>query len=103
MLEKDFQKQVIDYLKNKNAFIINVEGLERGLPDLVVCHQGKFIGLELKVDYKIQPHQVLQLQRIRNAGGLGYELKYCFNWQDILDKMLTGEYEQELKGVNWNE
>lgn len=46
-----------------------------GLPDLLICYKGKFIGLEVKVPGKEKTLTALQkkwLKSIRRAGGLSY-------------------------------
>jgi hypothetical protein len=42
-----------------------------GLPDIVCCYKGRFIGLEVKTDKgKTTVLQEVTLRRIRNAGGI---------------------------------
>lgn len=51
MLEKDFQNEVIKFLKKQNIYYIKVwgGGFQRaGIPDLIICLKGKFIAIELK-------------------------------------------------------
>ncbi len=51
MLEKDFQNEVIKFLKRHNIYYIKVwgGGFQRaGIPDLIICLKGKFIAIELK-------------------------------------------------------
>lgn len=45
---------------------------ESGIPDLIGCHRGRFIALEVKVDLrsKASPKQRYQLERVTRA--LGY-------------------------------
>lgn len=53
MLEKDFQKQVIEFLKQHNIYYIKIWGggyQRSGIPDLIICLKGKFIAIELKTD-----------------------------------------------------
>lgn len=51
MLEKDFQNEVIKFLKQYNIYYIKVwgGGFQRaGIPDLIICLNGKFVAIELK-------------------------------------------------------
>lgn len=51
MLERDFQKKVIKFLKDNNIYYIKVWGggyQKAGIPDLIICLKGKFIAIELK-------------------------------------------------------
>lgn len=51
MLERDFQNEVIKFLKQYNIYYIKVWGggfQKAGIPDLIICLKGKFIAVELK-------------------------------------------------------
>lgn len=51
MLEKDFQNEVIKFLKQHNIYYIKIwgGGFQRaGIPDLIICLKGKFWAVELK-------------------------------------------------------
>lgn len=53
MLEKDFQKQVIEFLKQHDIYYIKVWGggyQRSGIPDLIICLKGKFMAIELKTE-----------------------------------------------------
>lgn len=53
MLEKEFQKQVIEFLKQHDIYYIKVWGggyQRSGIPDLIICLKGKFMAIELKTD-----------------------------------------------------
>ena len=55
MLEKDFQKQVVEFLKQHNIYYIKVWGggyQRSGIPDLIICLKGRFIAIELKTDIR---------------------------------------------------
>lgn len=55
MLEKDFQKQVIEFLKRHNIYYIKIWGggyQRSGIPDLIICLKGRFIAIELKTDIR---------------------------------------------------
>nr|DAZ28045.1 MAG TPA: UPF0102 protein [Caudoviricetes sp.] len=55
MLEKDFQKQVIEFLKQHNIYYIKIWGggyQRSGIPDLIICLKGKFIAIELKTEIR---------------------------------------------------
>lgn len=95
MLEKNFRKQVIKYLKEKyerKIKIISVEGLANGCSDLLLCFNGNFVALELKGDnkyYDLTEQQRLFLKKVREAGGISICLRYTENWKELLDKYLT--------------
>lgn len=73
MRESTLQSNIIDYLRGRGAFVVNIYGsgmTGKGVPDLLVCYDGKFIGVECKVgNNKLSPAQVIQRKRIIQAGG----------------------------------
>jgi Holliday junction resolvase len=92
MQEHDLQKQIIDYLKDReckckdiyfmrnNSFsgqIIRADGSKGwiknnkpGAPDIILCHGGKFIGIEVKSNKGRQSLDQKQAEKqIRYAGG----------------------------------
>ena len=69
-------KRVREYLEGQGAWVFNVHGgdnpfQEVGIPDLLCCWKGHFIGLEVKLPgEKASPRQRLVISRIREAGGV---------------------------------
>lgn len=66
----------------------------QGAPDFLVCHRGKFIGIETKAGRgKTTALQDMNLQRIRNAGGVAlvvYETD-IETLREVLYKIEIGE------------
>ena len=80
MKEKDLVKKISDYLKTENdLFFWKEHGGQfgtAGIPDLIVCYKGRFIGLECKVGKNTAT--ALQQQTIRQilkAGGYAVVVK----------------------------
>lgn len=83
--EADIQRTCLDYLALKRYFFFRLNNIPvskdgefrrlsiytpRGLPDAVVVHEGRFIGIEFKrEDGKPSHEQVECAQRILKAGG----------------------------------
>ena len=74
MLEKDITKLIQKYLKSIGAWEYKVFGTaysRAGVPDLLVCYRGFFVGLEVKrpgaKPTKIQEYEI---GTIINAGGI---------------------------------
>ena len=66
------QKKILDYLKAQpDTFAIKVEvANERGCPDILCCHKGQFIAIEIKDGKdKLSSIQEEQLKRIEAASG----------------------------------
>lgn len=61
-----------------------------GTPDLLVCRNGYFIGIELKKDELslISKTQVLKLRKIKKAGGLAY-IVTPENWKEVLKQIIS--------------
>lgn len=73
MKESTLQSNIIEYLRGRGAFVANIYGSGmsgKGVPDLLVCFNGKFIAVECKVNKnKLSPAQIIQCKRIEKAGG----------------------------------
>lgn len=78
MREKAFEKKVKDYLIEKGCWVLKTwsNGVQReGVPDLLVCCDGWFVGIELKNETgKPSELQVWNIDQIRKAGGIAIVL-----------------------------
>ena len=74
--EKNFENKVKKFLKDKGAWVLKYWGgaayTKSGIPDLLVCFNGWFLGIELKAP-KGRPSdlQLYNLRQIEKAGGIG--------------------------------
>lgn len=53
MTEKEFQNQVMEFLRSQHIYHVKIWGggfQKAGIPDLLCCIRGKFIALELKTE-----------------------------------------------------
>ena len=86
MVESDFQRKVIKYLRGKGHYVLNVAGSSqqrKGTPDLIVCINGAFYGIELKCKgNRPSPLQLHALEEINKAGGHGIVL-YEEQWEEF--------------------
>ncbi len=73
MKEAALQKKVIQELRAQGCYVFKVVGgpaQQRGTSDLLICANGRFVAIELKVPgKKADPLQLIELQKVRNAGG----------------------------------
>lgn len=78
MKEKTFENQVKNFLKSKGCWVLKTwsNGVQRqGVPDLLVCCNGYFIGVELKNETgKPSVLQLWNIKEIRKSGGIGIVL-----------------------------
>jgi Holliday junction resolvase len=72
--EARLQRKIQDELKRLGAFVFKTHGSEHqmtGLPDIIGCYRGMFIGIEVKMpDNKPSRIQLLRLREIERAGGV---------------------------------
>jgi len=49
MKEQDYQKKIVTYLESKGAYVVKVVAAsKKGVPDIIACFCGQFIGIEVK-------------------------------------------------------
>ena len=89
--ESKVKKEITNYLKELGAyyFFPVTSGFGRsGVPDIVACLDGKFVGIECKAgDNQPTALQVKNLKAIRSAGGLSF----CVNSVKVLRELLESE------------
>lgn len=74
-LESEVQSKILDYLKARGVYHFkSVMANTSGVPDIICCHKGRFIGFEVKRSEHgcVQPLQWRHKQRIEDAGGEAY-------------------------------
>lgn len=74
--EKHFENRIRAYLKEKGCWVLKTfsDGAQRsGVPDLLICHEGRFIAMEVKAvggrfprEEELQPWNI---RKINEAGG----------------------------------
>lgn len=78
MREKQFENQVKAFLKEQGCYSLKTwsNGVQRqGVPDLLVCCNGYFVGVELKNETgKPSELQLWNIEKIREAGGFAFVL-----------------------------
>lgn len=75
MSEGRLVERIKQYLKEKGAYVEKIWGggfQSAGIPDLIACYNGRFLGIEVKVG-KNKPSdlQKAKLSLINKAGGTG--------------------------------
>lgn len=77
--EKTFENKIKKYLESNDAWFIKywagAQYTKSGIPDILACVNGYFVGIEVKAeDGKASPLQLLNVQKIRAAGGFAFVL-----------------------------
>lgn len=94
--EKNFETRVKIFLKSQGCWILKTwsNGIQReGIPDLLVCCNGYFLGVELKApNGTVKPLQKFEIREIRDANGIAIPL-YPDQFEDF--KMLIKQLKNE--------
>lgn len=74
MRESQIQSIIMQNLRNRGAYIVKViVATKTGIPDILCCYRGKFIGIEVKRPETIKTVTELQkynIEEIKKAGGI---------------------------------
>ena len=94
--EKQFENKVKKYLKEKNCWFVKYWGgaefTKAGVPDLLCCINGHFVGLEIKSETgKTRELQFYQLNQINQSGGIGIVLRpsQFEKFKKLVEELLT--------------
>lgn len=92
--ETAFKNKVKTLLQNRGCYVIKYWGggnyTKKGVPDLLVCCDGRFIGIELKAPTgEPSDLQLYNLRKIHQAGGLAILLypKDLNTFKQLLDNL----------------
>ena len=76
MTEQAIQTKIVKFLQGIGAYVVKVVvGNRAGIPDLLVCYQGEFIGIEVKKPEtlsRVTPLQKHNIALITKAGGKAF-------------------------------
>lgn len=76
--EKTFENKIKKFLKKKGCWVLKTwsNGVQRsGIPDLLVCCNGVFLGIEVKAENgKPTELQLWNIEEIKKSGGLAMVL-----------------------------
>ncbi len=91
MNETALKKDVMKYIKKTypNNFLYKTcDRFTVGIPDLIMCINGKFIAIELKVGYnKPTPMQIRNIKKIKAAGGIA---ACCWTLDEVKEVLNEG-------------
>lgn len=107
--EGQLTSQIKNYLASKGAYCEKIFGggyQSSGIPDILCCYKGLFIGIEVKSPTgkgRASDIQKLKVRRIRECGGIAFitdsleEVKRLFNWID------NSDYGYDVMCYNYND
>ena len=88
--EKRIENEIKKYLRSINAYVIKHHGnafSQVGVPDLLVCHRGKFYGIEVKApDGEPTELQLYNIKQIIKAGGEAFVADNLQTVKDVFEK-----------------
>lgn len=107
--EGQLTSQIKNYLASKGAYCEKIFGggyQSSGIPDILCCYKGLFIGIEVKSPTgkgRASDIQKLKVRRIRECGGIAFitdsleEVERLFNWID------NSDYGYDVMCYNYND
>lgn len=91
MNEGTLTRNIKEYLKSRGAYAENIWGggfQASGIPDILACYNGRFLGLEVKLEYNSPSAiQKAKLAMINKAGGVGQVVRSVDEVKAILDDL----------------
>ena len=92
MREKCIENKIKSYLTSKGAYHVKYFGnqfSQVGVPDILACYKGRFIAIEVKNETgKTSPLQDVNLEQIRQAGGISLVARSVEEVQQVLDSIV---------------
>lgn len=86
MSESALVAKIKTYLKSKGAYVEKIWGggfQSAGIPDLIACYKGRFLGIEVKVGSNGPSEiQLAKIALIKKAGGIGIVV---WSLQEVID------------------
>lgn len=98
MDEGQLTRKMKEYLIERGAYAEVIWGggfQASGIPDILASYRGRFLGLEVKLDYnKPSKIQEVKLDLINRSGGVGRVVRSIADVEDVLS-MVDREMENE--------
>lgn len=109
MTESQLVIKIKQYLKDKGAYVEKIWGggfQSAGIPDIIACYKGRFLGIEVKVgNNKPSEIQLVKLKRINDADGVGvvvWSLEEVKELIGLLDEADMKFENKEKEMDNWS-
>jgi len=87
--ESQIQKEIIQYLRTiPNLYFFKVISANyRGVPDIIICYEGRFIGMEVKTQRgRISGLQKYHCEQIKKADGICFVVRSLEDVKKIIKK-----------------
>lgn len=98
MAEKPLTNRVLAEIRRRGGYAEKIHGgplQQAGIPDVIACYRGRFFGIEVKDDERLEPTDLQKyvLGLIRAAGGIALLVR-SKNEYDRMCEMLD-EFEED--------
>lgn len=94
--ETRLQRKVQDYIESLGGYCFKVHGsgyMKAGIPDIIGCLEGRFIGIECKVDKnKPSPLQLAHGRLIEKSGGI---FIIAYSLEEVKEKLYYAGFNVE--------
>ena len=86
--ETKFKERIYPLLKRlPNTWVRKIQQVAiRGIPDFLMCVNGHFVALELKVDGRLERLQGWNIGKIMNAKGTAIVVTPT-NWEEVYERL----------------
>lgn len=98
MKEADLSKAIVVKMKKRGAWAVKIAGGPRqgaGLPDIMACYAGRFLGIEVKLPGKEKTVTVLQQARLDAMLAAGGVVGLVTSWEQVARILDTIDQEVE--------
>lgn len=89
--ETKLTQKMMAVLRDRGAYVVKIHGSAyqtAGIPDLLICYKGHFIGIEVKVpgrESTVTDLQANTSRKIKAAGGIAVMFSYVEQVERMLD------------------
>lgn len=92
-MEKQIQAKIKTYLENKGAYVVKViQATKAGVPDILACYKGRFIGIEVKTPTtknnvsKLQQHNLNLIKLAEGRCIVAWDMDMVKDFIEDIDK-----------------
>ncbi len=97
MKEQAIQAKILKLLKDRGAYTVKVvTGNKSGIPDIIACYKGRFIGIEVKTPEtknnvsKLQKHNLDQICKAKGFDLVAWDIKEVESLLIFIDILEAG-------------
>ena len=92
--EQDYQRKITKYLESQGAYVVKViTASKKGVPDIIACYKGYFLGVEVKTPTtrkntsQLQDYNLAQIKKAEGYSLVAVEVEDLFATLSYIDTM----------------